>query len=54
MFDMVLFLMQFLKNFNVNRLINIEYQRRSNSLTEDYAQFINMEHKHGLYSIFRA
>ena len=35
-------------------LINIEYQHKSNSVTEGYPLFINMDHKHGLYSIFHA
>ena len=30
----------------MNRLINIDYQHKSNSLTEGYALFINMDHKH--------
>ena len=46
--------LQFLKNLKVNRLMNIEYQHKSNSVTEGYALFINMDHKHGLYSIFQA
>ena len=46
--------LQFLKNLKLNRLINIEYQHKSNSVTEGYALFINMDHKHGLYSIFYA
>ena len=27
--------------------MNIEYQHKSNSVTEGYALFINMDHKHG-------
>ena len=46
--------LQFLKNLKLNRLINIEYQHKSNSVTKGYALFINMNHKHGLYSIFHA
>ena len=46
MFEMGLFLL--------NRLINIEYQYKSNSVTEGYALFINMDQKQGLYSIFYA
>ena len=46
--------LQFLKNLKLNRLINIEYQHKSNSVTKCYALFINMNHKHGLYSIFHA
>ena len=34
--------LQFLKNLKLNRLINIEYQHKSNSVTEGYALFINM------------
>ena len=45
--------LQFLKNLKLNRLINIDYQHKSNSVTEGYALFINMDHKHGLYSIFQ-
>ena len=45
--------LQFLKNLKVSRLINIECQHKSNSVTEGYALFINMDHKHGLYSIFQ-
>ena len=44
--------LQFLKNLKVNRLMNIEYQHKSNSVTEGYALFINMDHMHGLHSIF--
>ena len=46
--------LQFLKNLKLNRLINIEYQHKSNSVTKGYALFINMNYKHGLYSIFQA
>ena len=46
--------LQFLKNLKLNRLINIEYQHKSNSVTKSYALSINMDHKHGLYSIFHA
>ena len=46
--------LQFHKSLKVNRLINIEHQHKSNSVTEVYALFINMDHKHGLYSIFQA
>ena len=46
--------LQFLKNLKLNRLISIEYQHKSNSVTESYALSINMDHKHGLYSIFHA
>ena len=45
--------LQFLKNLEVNRQINIEYQHKSNPVTEGYALFINMDHRHGLYSIFQ-
>ena len=44
--------LQFLKNLKLNRLINIGYQDKINSVTERYALFINMDHEHGLYSIF--
>ena len=53
MFDLVISL-QFLKNLKLNRLINIEYQYKSNSVAEGYTVFLNMDHKHGLYSIFHA
>ena len=46
--------LQFLKNLKVDRLINIEYQHKSNSVTEGYALFINVDQKHRLYSIFQA
>ena len=48
MFDMVLFFC------NLNMLINTEYQYKSNSVTEGNVLFINMDHKHGSYSIFHA
>ena len=38
--------LQFLKNLKLNRLINIDYQHKSNSVTERCALFINMDHKH--------
>ena len=44
--------LQFLKYLKLNRLINIGYQGKINSVTERYALFINMDHEHGLYSIF--
>ena len=44
--------LQFLKNLKVNRLMNIKYQHKSNSVTEGYALFISMDHKHRLYSVF--
>ena len=31
----------------LNRLVDIDYKHKSNSLTEGYALFINMDHKHG-------
>ena len=40
--------LQFIKNLKFNRLISI------NSVMEGYAVFLNMDHKHGLYSIFHA
>ena len=46
--------LQFLKNLKVNRLMNIEYQHISNSVTEGYELLINMDHNHGLYSIFQS
>ena len=46
--------LQFLKNLKVNRLINIEYQRKSNLVAEGYALFININDEHGLCSIFQA
>ena len=46
--------LQFLKNLKVNRLMNIEYQHKSNSVTKAYTLFINMDHKHGLNSILQA
>ena len=46
--------LQFIKNLKVNRLINIEYQYKSNSVMEGYALLINMNNKCGLYSIFQA
>ena len=39
--------LQFLKNLKLNRPINVDYQYKSNSVTEGYALFINMDHKHG-------
>ena len=46
--------LQFLKNLKMNRLMNTEYQHKSNSVTEGYALFINTDDKNGLYSIFQA
>ena len=46
--------LNFVKDLKINRLINVEYQHKSNSVTEGYALFIYMDHKHGLYSIFYA
>ena len=46
--------LQFLKNMKLNRIINIEYKHKSNSVTKGYVLFINMYHKHGLYSVFHA
>ena len=46
--------LQFLKNLKLNRLIYIEYRHNSDSATEDYALFINVDHKHGLYPICHA
>ena len=46
--------LNFVKDMKINRLINVEYQHKSNSVMEGYALFINMDHKHGLYSIFHA
>ena len=39
--------LQFLKNLKLNKLINIDYQPKSNSLTEGYALSINMDPKQG-------
>ena len=38
---------QLLKNLKLNSVINIDYKHKSNSVTERYALFINMDHKHG-------
>ena len=35
--------LQFLKNLKLNRLINIEYQHKLNSVTEGHALFINVK-----------
>ena len=39
--------LQLLKNLKLNRLMNIEYQLKSNTVREVYALFINMDHKYG-------
>ena len=44
--------LQFPKNLKLNRLINIGYQDKINSVTERYAIFINIDYEHGFYSIF--
>ena len=46
--------LQFIKNLKFNRIINLENKHKLNSVTKVYALFINMDHKHGLYSIFHA
>ena len=48
------FSQQFIKNLKFNRIINLENKHKLNSVTKVYALFINMDHKHGLYSIFHA
>ena len=52
MFDLFMISLQFLKNLKLSRLINIEYQHKSKSVTKDYALFIHMDDKYALYSIF--
>ena len=45
---------QFLENMKLDRIINIEYKHKSNSVTKGYVLFTNMYHKYGLYSVFHA
>ena len=44
--------LQFLKNLKLNRLINIENQHKSKSVTKGYTTFTHLDHKYALYSIF--
>ena len=42
--------LQFLKNLKLNRLINIEYQHKSKSVTKGCALFTHIDHKYELCS----
>ena len=44
--------LQFLKKLKLYRLINIEYQHKSKSVTKGYPLLIHMNHKYALYCIF--